>query len=200
MTQRVESRGRQVSLAAQRMFRKSLWVGTAIVLSCSGDVTETGSTDEIATVGVTPPASTITIGAQLPLQVVVADASGRTITDASVFWSVKDPNIASVSTSGVGTGLAIGSTHVAANVAGKSGIATITVQKPPVASVVVRPSTAEAVAGGKVQFTATAFDAGQNTLTDRQIGWSSSNEAVATVNASGMTTAVNAGVVTITAT
>jgi uncharacterized protein YjdB len=81
-----------------------------------------------------------------------------------------------------------------------SAIAAITVQKPPVARVVVRPSTAEAVAGGNVQFTATAFDAGQTALTDRTITWTSSNTAVATVNASGMTTAMNAGVVTITAT
>ena len=199
MTQRVESRGRQLSLAAQRMFRKSLWVGAAIALSCS-DVTETTSGDEIASVGVTPSTSTLTIGAQVPLQVVVTDASGRTITDASIFWSVKDPNIASVSASGVVTGLAIGSTQVAASVAGKSAIATITVQRAPVASVVVRPSTAEVAAGGRVQFTATAYDAGQNALTDRTITWSSSNEAVATVSTTGMTTTVNAGVVTITAT
>jgi hypothetical protein len=92
MMHTVESRGRHLSLAAQRMLRKSLWVAAAIAWSCS-DVTETSNSDEIATIGVTPPASTISIGAQLPLQVVLADASGRTITNASIFWSVRIPTL-----------------------------------------------------------------------------------------------------------
>jgi uncharacterized protein YjdB len=194
----VDSRGHRFSLAARRISRKLVWIGAYAALSC-GEVTESVEGD-VAAVGVTPPTSTITVGAQLPLQALVQDAAGNAISNAAVFWSVRDPNIASVSTSGVVTGLAVGTTQVAASAGGKSAIAAITVQRVPVASVVVRPTTADATAGGRVQFTATAYDASQTALTDRPITWSSNNESMATVNANGLVTALAAGVVTITAT
>ena len=194
----VETRGQRQLIAAERMLRKFLLVGACGAVACSD---ATGTADNgVASVAVTPPASTITVGAELPLQVVVQDAAGRTITDAPIYWSVKDPSIASVSSSGVVTGLAIGATQVAASAAGRSAIATITVQRVPVASVVVRPATAEVITGNRVQFGATVYDANQIALTDRSITWSSSNEAVATVDSTGLATAVSPGVATITAT
>ena len=78
--------------------------------------------------------------------------------------------------------------------AGPSGPATVT-------SVAVSPNTASIFTGGTQQFTATANDAGGNTLTGRTIAWSTSNASVATVNsASGLATALVAGSATITAT
>ena len=98
------------------------------------------------------------------------------------------------------TGVALGSTQVAASVNGKSGIATITVEKTPVASVVVTPPHVDAAPGGQAQLSATAYDAAQNPLSGRAITWSTSNAAVATVDANGMMTAVSTGSATITAT
>jgi len=55
--------------------------------------------------------------------------------------------------------------------------------------------------GTAVQLSATTKDAQGNTLSSRAITWSSSAEAVATVNATGLVTGVSAGgPVTITAT
>lgn len=198
MMRAVETRGQRRLIAAERMLRKFLLVGACGAVACS-DATGTAET-VVASVAVTPPASTITVGAELPLQVVVQDATGQTITGVSVIWSVRDPGIASVSQSGVVTGLATGATQVAASVDGKSAIAAITVQRVPVASVVVRPATAEVTAGNSVQFSATVYDANQIALNDRSITWSSSNAAVATVDSTGLATAVSAGVATITAT
>ncbi|HUF64821.1 MAG TPA: Ig-like domain-containing protein [Gemmatimonadaceae bacterium] len=198
MTHAVETRGERQLVAAERMLRKFMWVGASIALACS-DATGTIDSD-VALVAVTPPASTITVGAELPLQAVVQDATGRTITGASVFWSVRDPSIASVSSSGVVTGLAVGATQVSASAGGKSAVSAITVQRVPVASVVVRPTNAAVATGDRVQFTATVHDANQIALTDRSITWSSSNEAVATVSSTGMATGVSPGVATITAT
>ncbi|HEX6252128.1 MAG TPA: Ig-like domain-containing protein [Gemmatimonadaceae bacterium] len=194
----VETRGLRELMAAERMLRKLLLVGACGAMACS-DATGTAET-VVASLAVTPPTSTITVGAELPLQVVVQDATGQTITGVSVVWSVRDPAIASVSSSGVVTGLATGATQVAASAGGKSAIAAITVQRVPVASVVVRPLTAEAATGSRVQFSATVYDASQIALTDRSVTWSSSNEAVATVDLNGLATAVSPGVATITAT
>jgi trimeric autotransporter adhesin len=198
MMRAVETRGRRQLIAAGRMLRQFLLVGAWGAVACS-DATGTPE-NVVASVAVTPPASTITVGAELPLQVIVQDATGQTVTGVSVFWSVKDPGIASVSSSGVVTGLATGATQVAASAGGKSAIAAITVQRVPVASVVVRPATAQATTGNQVQFSATIYDANQIALTDRSIAWSSSNEAVATVDSTGLATAISPGVATITAT
>jgi hypothetical protein len=70
----------------------------------------------------------------------------------------------------------------------------------PVAQVTVAPTTATLAAGATTQFTATVKDAGGSVLTGRSITWTTSKPTVATVNASGLMTAVAAGSATITAT
>jgi uncharacterized protein YjdB len=176
------------------------WGIAAVAWSCSSATSSDLGADGIAAVVVTPSASTLAVGAQLPLQAAVQDADGKLIAGASVVWTVKDAAIASVSSAGVVTGLAIGATQVAANVNGHSGIAAITVQRTPVASLVVRPSHVDAVPGLKTQLTGVAYDAGQNILSDRAIIWSSSNTAVATIDVNGMVTAVAPGTATLTGT
>jgi uncharacterized protein YjdB len=52
----------------------------------------------------------------------------------------------------------------------------------------------------RTQLSAVAYDAAQNPLTGRAITWSTSNAAVATVDANGMASAVGPGTATITAT
>ena len=176
------------------------WGIAAVAWSCSSATSSDLGADGIAAVVVTPSASTLAVGAQLPLQAAVQDADGKLIAGASVVWTVKDAAIASVSSAGVVTGLAIGATQVAANVNGHSGIAAITVQKTPVASLVVRPSHVDAVPGLKTQLTGVAYDAAQNILSDRAIIWSSSNTAIATIDVNGMVTAVAPGTATLTGT
>jgi hypothetical protein len=70
-----------------------------------------------------------------------------------------------------------------------------------VASVSVTLGAATLSIGGTTQATATVKDVAGNVLTGRAIGWTSSNSAVATINATtGVVTAVAAGTVNITAT
>src|SRR6266550_627906 len=70
----------------------------------------------------------------------------------------------------------------------------------PVAAVTVSPAAASVQQGATVQLTATPQDASGNPLTGRVITWQSSNGAVASVNSSGLVTAVATGSATITAT
>ena len=179
--------------------RVASWAGLITIAACAL-TTEVVPTTDVASVSVTPPTTTVAVGSQIPLQAVVQDASGKPITGTGIFWSVQNPTIASISSAGVVTGMAIGSTEVSANVNGKSGIATITVQKAPVASVVVSPPHVDVSPNGQAQFTAIAYDAVQNALSDRTITWSTSNAGVATVDAGGLMIAVGQGSATITAT
>ncbi len=67
----------------------------------------------------------------------------------------------------------------------------------PVASVAVSPATASVMVGKTRQLTATVTPVG---ATNKNVAWSSANTAVATVNASGLVTAISAGSAVITAT
>jgi uncharacterized protein YjdB len=166
--------------------------------ACSS--TQPDATPQVASVVVTPSSSTLALNAQLPLQAQVTDASGALVPNASIVWTVQNPDVASVSSAGVVTAKAVGSTQVAANALGKSGIATITVAQTPVASVVVVPARVDAGVGTKTQLTATALDASQKTLAGRAMIWTTSNGSVAKVDGSGMVTTVGVGSATITAT
>jgi DNA/RNA endonuclease G (NUC1) len=71
---------------------------------------------------------------------------------------------------------------------------------PPVVTVTVTPATATIPVSAAQGFTATAFDAAAVPIPDVTFTWSTSDPAVATVSASGVTTGVSVGDATITAT
>ena len=179
---------------------RALVAATALTgWACSS--TEPGATPQVASVSVSPRTPSVAINAQVPLQAEVRDASGALVPDADVTWTVQDPTIVSVSSAGVVTGLKIGTSQVAANALGKSGIATVTVTNTPVASVVVLPDRVSANVGSTTQLTAKAYDAAQNELPNRTMTWTTSNAAVATVDPNtGVATALLPGTTTITAT
>lgn len=129
-----------------------------------------------------------------------ADQKGAPIETGTITWSTASSAVASVTFSGLVTGVGQGQTQVIAAVGGKQGQAQITVEVP-VAAVVVTPATSSISAGGAGQLAATLRDAASNVLTGRTVTWSSSNVAVATVSPSGLVTGVSAGgPITITAT
>jgi hypothetical protein len=76
---------------------------------------------------------------------------------------------------------------------------TFRIEKGGVGRIEVSPMEATIDAGGSQQFAAFAYDLGGDPVTDASIEWSSSAESVATVDASGLATAVSAGIATITA-
>ncbi|HEY6829976.1 MAG TPA: Ig-like domain-containing protein, partial [Gemmatimonadaceae bacterium] len=127
------------SLFRTALRRGALSIAAFAVGSCSS-ATDSIQSDDVASVVVNPSSTSVAIGSQVPLQVTIQGVDGKPVTGVGVVWTVKDEDIASVSSAGVVTGLALGTTQVAANVGGKSGIAAITVQKTPVASVIVRPN------------------------------------------------------------
>ncbi|MEO7083172.1 MAG: Ig-like domain-containing protein, partial [Gemmatimonadaceae bacterium] len=142
----------------------------------------------------------IVVGATTTLVPTLKDASNNVLTGRVITWSSSATGVATVSASGVVTGVSAGSVTITATSEGQSGTATITVANAPVASVTVAPATASIIVGATTTLVPTLKDASNNVLTGRVITWSSSATGVATVSASGVVTGVSAGSATITAT
>src|SRR2546428_10826753 len=95
--------------------------------SCSNDSTGRGS-GAVASVIVTPAAVTIGPTDTLRLVAVAKDAAGNTLTGRTITWSTSDPSRATVSTSGLVTGVAEGAITISATAEGKAGQSAITVK------------------------------------------------------------------------
>ena len=166
----------------------------------SGTAAITATQVPVASVVVSPATATLTVGQTTQLSATPKDASGNPLTGRVITWATSNAAVATVSTSGLVTAVGAGSATITATSEGQSGTAAVTVSVVPVASVSVSPATASLTVGQTSQLTATPKDASGNPLTGRVITWATSNAAVATVNASGLVTAVLAGSATITAT
>ena len=178
-------------------------VGTATITATSegkaGSATVTILPIPVATVIVSPAASSVLVGSTQQLTVSTVDASNNALTGRVVVWSSSDTTRAKVSVTGLVTAVAVGSATVTATSEGKSGAASVTILPIPVATITVAPSTANISVGATQAFTATTKDVGGNTLTGRTITWSSSNAAVASVSVAGAVTGIAAGTATVTA-
>ena len=181
--------------------------GTATITATSEGKTGTASITvapvPVATVSVSLTASSILISANAQATAITRDATGAVLTGRAIAWSSSNTSVATVSSTGLVTGIAAGSATIRATSEGQTGGATITITVPPptpVATVTVALSASSIVNGATTQATATTTDASGNVLTGRAIAWSTSNAAVATVSASGLVTGVGAGAATITAT
>ncbi|HEX5385193.1 MAG TPA: Ig-like domain-containing protein [Gemmatimonadales bacterium] len=177
--------------------------GTATITAASegrsGGASLTVSPVPVATVTVTPNPASVQTGATVQLTATLKDADGNVLSGRTVTWSSNATSKATVSTSGLVTGVAVGSATITASSGGKSGSATVNVTAVPVATVTVSPNPASVNVGATVQLTATLKDANGNVLTGRAVTWSS-NSANATVSSTGVVTGQAAGSATITAT
>ena len=177
--------------------------GTATITASSegrnGTATITVTLVPVASVSVSPSSATVLLGQTVQLTATPKDANGSPLTGRAVTWASSAPGVASVSASGLVTGVAAGTATLTAASEGKNGTATITVTVVPVASVAVSPASPSIRVGGTVQLTATAQDSAGNVLTGRVVTWASSAPGVASVSASGLVTGVAAGAATLTA-
>ncbi len=180
-------------------FRSGLIFTFVALSTCSRDGVGPAS-NTVESIIVTPALSTVAIGAQVGLTAQVMDETGTAIVDRSVHWASADETIATISSDGVVTAWKIGTVQVAASTGGRSGLAQITVTAIPVASIQVSPGDKSLLVGESFQFSATTRDASGAVLTGRPVTWSSNNENVATVSASGLVTALSPGGAIITAT
>ncbi len=165
-----------------------------------GTASVTVAPEPVASVTISPPSPSVTIGQAVQLTAVPRNASGVVLTGRTVSWSSGAPGLATVSSSGVVTGIAQGMAVIIATIDGTQGSALVTVRPVPVATVTISPASTGTVVGQTVLLTATTTDAAGNVLTGRVVGWSSSDNTVATVSGTGVLTGIGVGNATITAT
>jgi uncharacterized protein YjdB len=154
----------------------------------------------VASVSVTLAASTLTVGGTTQATATTKDVNGIVLTGRVVTWVSSNPLIATVSSTGLVTAVAVGSANITATSEAQSGLAAITVTPVPVASVSVTLAASSITVGATTQATGTTKDANGIVLTGRVVTWVSSNPAAATVSTSGLVTAVAAGSANIIAT
>ena len=114
---------------------------TVASLADLGTLTSTGSTTVcsltvtsapvVASVLVTPATASLTAGATVQLTATPRDATGTAIGGQAVTWTSANPAVATVSATGMVTGVGAGNVAVTASSAGVSGNATVTVTVPP---------------------------------------------------------------------
>ena len=154
----------------------------------------------VATLAVSPPATTLAIGAVQQFTASAFDASGGPLTGRPVIWSSSNTAVATVSTQGLVTAVAPGTATITAAVEGKTAAGTVTVSPPPVVSVQLAPTSVSLVVSAVQQFTASALGAEGDILPGRLVSWTSTNVSVATVTSGGLVTGVSPGSATIVAT
>jgi uncharacterized protein YjdB len=135
--------------------------------------------------------------------VVQRDSAGNVLTGRAVTWSVAPTTVATIGTGGLVTGVAVGGASVIARSDTTPGTARVTgsreLRVTNVATVTVTTPGPSVRIGQNLQLTAVARDVNSIPVTVT-FTWSSSNTAVATVNATGRVTGVAVGTVSITAT
>ena len=176
----------------------------AMVDSVSGSaaLTVTEPPPVVATVSVSPPEASIEEGQTQQFTATAETADGMTIPDLVFVWTSSKSSVATVTSSGLATGIKAGMSTITATVDGVSGTAPLTVTEPPpvVATVTVSPSPVSIEEGSTQQFSATARTMDNRVIPSVSFMWSSSDPNVASINTSGLATAVSAGSTQVMAT
>jgi YD repeat-containing protein len=133
------------------------------------------------------------------------DGTTRDFTSQAT-WSSSNPTYATISSAGVATAGALGTTTITATYTGVSGSTMLTVTAPVPTFLTVTPTTTGIIQGATVQFRAapTMSDGTPGADFTSTSTWTTSDPTVATISnavgSQGLATSVSPGVVTITAT
>ena len=167
----------------------------------------TVSSTKVLTVEITPQSPSITIGSTIQLITSLKDEGGKSVNSGigDVQWESSNASVATVSSSGLVTGIGIGSATLTVrfidNVGWKDALGTVMlrVSDQKVSSVAINPQIINVGIGQSSQILAVSKDANGDTITGLSIAWASSNVAVATVSSTGLVTGVSKGESTIIA-
>jgi alpha-tubulin suppressor-like RCC1 family protein len=155
----------------------------------------------IARVVVAPDSAVVFIGRTVALTATPRDSAGNALTNRAIAWSSATPAIATVSATGVVSGVTAGRATITAAADGKSATAIVEVRPAPAASVIITPDSTNLVLGATMTLTAQVKDDQGTTLADRAVRWSSNAPAIASIDSvTGTVKALAGGSALITAT
>ena len=121
---------------------KGVSAGTGVIYVSSGTFKDSTvvtvaagtTTPVLTTVAVTPATAAVSVSGTVQLSAAARDQNGQLMTGQTFAWSSSNPQVASVSATGLVKGLAAGTVSIAASAGGKVGTAQVTVtttQTPP---------------------------------------------------------------------
>lgn len=158
------------------------------------------SVTNVPVTGVTIAPTTVTLGAGATQQLTPTIAPANA-TNKNVSYSSNNTGVATVNASGLVTAIASGSATITVTTQDgaktASSVITVNSSAAAVTSVSLSPNAASLSVGGTQQLTPTVLP---SNATNKSVSYSSNNTGVATVNASGLVTAVANGTATITVT
>ena len=158
---------------------KAWWLAAVVIVaatSCKSDSLEPDG-GAVASVVITPQTATVAVGASVPLTAEVLDGSGRPLTGRKIVWASGDIATATVSGSGVVTGVKVGTVQIAASAEGKSAVAQVSVNPTPVNSVRLNPTNRDLQAGQTAQLVAETLDGQGNVLAGRPVTYAVNRQA-----------------------
>ena len=195
-----------MSLHSVKMRRFALLLALLALVSCGGDSVGDGTTP---TQPITPVPTSITLssssvslsslGETSQLNATVKDQSGATMAGETVTWSSSADAVATVS-GGLVTAIANGSATITATSGSLSATASATVAQVAAAITLDADTVRFASVGDTVTVAATVEDALGTTIEGADVAWASSDTLIATVDSTGLVTAVETGRASISAT
>ena len=157
------------------------------------------SDQKVSSVAINPQLINVGIGQSRQLLAVSKDANGDTITGLSIAWASSNVAVATVSSTGLVTGVSKGESTIIASVGGVSASGSVLVTDVSASSIEITPNKGTLSIGQSSQLSARLKDAQGNIVAGRDVSWSSSDTAIVTVSNAGMLTAISDGESTITA-
>jgi uncharacterized protein YjdB len=162
--------------------------------------------ERITGILINPADPTVPVGTTIQFNAVgyFNDESNRDIS-SQVAWSSSNPTVATIDANGLAKAISTGTTKIQATsgipptiVGGSVGSTTLTVGPANLSSLSVSPSNPSLPAGVTQQLTAMAiYNDGTSYDLTGQVTWSSSDPSVATINSSGLATAITPGTTTL---
>ncbi len=181
--------------------------GSASVTATLGSVAQNASITVSAaileSINVTAAQTSFALGFTLQLKATgtYSDGSTQDLTSAAV-WTSNNPAVALINSGGLVSGLATGGISATATLQGVSGSLGVTVNAATLVSISVTPATVNILQVLlSQQFTVTGhFSDGSTQTLNTGIHWSCSNGLLATINSTGLLTALGLGNLNVTAT
>ncbi|HKQ34362.1 MAG TPA: DUF4038 domain-containing protein, partial [Nitrospiraceae bacterium] len=180
--------------------------GTTTITATNGTMTSNSITltvvpTTVSFITLTPAAPSIQVHQTQQFVATATDMSGNPMSGLTFTWTSSNPTVASVSNSGLASGLSQGTTTITAtNGTMTSNSITLTVVPSAVSFITLTPAAPSIQVQQTQQFVATATDTSGNPMSGLTFTWTSSNPAVASISSSGLATGLSEGATTIAAT
>jgi Bacterial Ig-like domain (group 2) len=174
---------------------------SASLSGIGGSTVMTVTAAVLQSISVTPANPSIVQGAtkQFTATGTFSDNTTQNLTNQAT-WGSATPGVATITTSGLATGVGAGTSTISATLSGIAGTTVLTVTAPSLQSIAVTPASPTLPVGQTQQFSATGtFSDNSTQILTNQVNWTSGTPTVASITAAGLASGLTTGTSTIAA-